>query len=112
MSYGVSTEATTKWKAHQEYAITQETGKHLWYQHYELVLPNLSGRMPRRLSLSGCFGVMQHFPASSVLPLIVLRTYQFIRRDTVMMLSRFGFVLDALINKVRLAAMCPWRVIE
>jgi heme-degrading monooxygenase HmoA len=36
VSYWVSTEAIAAWKAQAEHVIAQETGKRLWYEHYEL----------------------------------------------------------------------------
>jgi len=36
VSYWASTEAISRWKAHAEHLIAQETGKRLWYEHYEL----------------------------------------------------------------------------
>jgi len=36
VSYWASAEAISRWKAHAEHLIAQETGKRLWYEHYEL----------------------------------------------------------------------------
>lgn len=36
VSYWDSLEAIVKWKSHSEHKIAQETGKALWYEHYEL----------------------------------------------------------------------------
>jgi heme-degrading monooxygenase HmoA len=36
VSYWDSTEAIAAWKAQAEHVIAQETGKRLWYEHYEL----------------------------------------------------------------------------
>jgi len=36
VSYWASTEAISKWKAHAEHIVAQETGTRLWYEHYEL----------------------------------------------------------------------------
>ena len=36
VSYWASAEAIAAWKAQAEHAIAQETGKRLWYEHYEL----------------------------------------------------------------------------
>jgi heme-degrading monooxygenase HmoA len=36
VSYWASLESITLWKAHAEHRVAQETGKMLWYEHYEL----------------------------------------------------------------------------
>jgi heme-degrading monooxygenase HmoA len=36
VSYWASSEAIAAWKAQAEHVIAQETGKRLWYEHYEL----------------------------------------------------------------------------
>jgi heme-degrading monooxygenase HmoA len=36
VSYWASAEAIADWQAHAEHVIAQETGKRLWYAHYEL----------------------------------------------------------------------------
>src|SRR5262249_37644665 len=36
VSYWASTEAIADWQAHAEHLIAQETGRQLWYEHYEL----------------------------------------------------------------------------
>lgn len=36
VSYWASLEAISAWRAHAEHRVAQETGKTLWYEHYEL----------------------------------------------------------------------------
>jgi heme-degrading monooxygenase HmoA len=36
VSYWVSEEAISAWRAHAEHRIAQETGKTRWYEHYEI----------------------------------------------------------------------------
>src|SRR5262245_19331487 len=36
VSYWASLEAIAAWKAHAEHRVAQETGKTLWYEHFEL----------------------------------------------------------------------------
>lgn len=36
VSYWETLESISLWKQHSEHRIAQETGKRLWYQHYEL----------------------------------------------------------------------------
>lgn len=36
VSYWASLEAITHWRSHAEHQIAQESGKALWYEHYEL----------------------------------------------------------------------------
>lgn len=36
VSYWISEEAISAWRAHAEHRIAQETGKTRWYEHYEI----------------------------------------------------------------------------
>lgn len=48
VSYWVSLEAIAAWKAHAEHRIAQETGRKLWYEHYELRIARVERAYAKR----------------------------------------------------------------
>lgn len=48
VSYWASLEAIAAWKSHAEHRIAQETGKTLWYEHYELRIARVERAYAKR----------------------------------------------------------------
>jgi heme-degrading monooxygenase HmoA len=48
VSYWASLESIAAWKAHAEHRIAQETGKTLWYEHYELRIARVERAYSKR----------------------------------------------------------------
>jgi heme-degrading monooxygenase HmoA len=49
VSYWDSLEAIAGWRAHAEHQIAQETGKTLWYEHYELRIARVERAYGKRM---------------------------------------------------------------
>jgi heme-degrading monooxygenase HmoA len=48
VSYWASLAEIARWKAHAEHRIAQETGKTLWYEHYELRIARVERAYSKR----------------------------------------------------------------
>lgn len=48
VSYWASLEAIAAWRSHAEHRIAQESGKALWYQHYELRIARVERAYAKR----------------------------------------------------------------
>ena len=48
VSYWESLDAIAAWKAHAEHRIAQDTGKALWYEHYELRIARVERAYAKR----------------------------------------------------------------
>ncbi|HEY4067946.1 MAG TPA: antibiotic biosynthesis monooxygenase [Burkholderiaceae bacterium] len=48
VSYWASLDAIARWKAHADHRIAQETGKTLWYEHYELRIARVERAYSKR----------------------------------------------------------------
>jgi heme-degrading monooxygenase HmoA len=51
VSYWTSLESIANWRSHAEHRIAQETGKALWYEHYELRIACVERAYARRTEL-------------------------------------------------------------